>query len=102
MVDQGSVAVTTDAVLLECGNALARTTMRSTVVGLRDALMANRRLIIPEPEDIEHAGEEYRSGDAGGPGIVDLISFQVMRRLGISEVFTNDRHFKTAGFVTLF
>ena len=26
----------------------------------------------------------------------------VMRRLGIADAFTNDRHFKAAGFHTLF
>ena len=35
-------------------------------------------------------------------GFVDLISFHVMRRLGLAEAFTNDRHFQAAGFVTLF
>jgi uncharacterized protein len=97
-----AVAVTTEAILLECGNALARTKMRSAVVVLRESLAAGDRLIIPEAEDTERAWREYEQGDAGAPGIVDLISFQVMRRLGISEAFTNDRHFKAAGFTTLF
>jgi len=30
------------------------------------------------------------------------VSFAVMRRLGITEAFTNDRHFGAAGFTTLF
>lgn len=30
------------------------------------------------------------------------VSFAVMRRLGITEAFTNDRHFQAAGFATLF
>jgi len=36
------------------------------------------------------------------PGIVDCISFAVMRRLGLTEAFTNDQHFTAAGFTTLF
>ena len=36
------------------------------------------------------------------PGIVDYVSFAVMRRLGIRQAFTNDRHFQEAGFETLF
>lgn len=43
-----------------------------------------------------------RAGEAGQAGIVDQVSFLVMRRLGITEAFTNDRHFQAAGFVTLF
>ena len=27
---------------------------------------------------------------------------QVMRRLGLTEAFTNDQHFQAAGFTTLF
>jgi uncharacterized protein len=41
-------------------------------------------------------------GDQSGAGIVDHISFVVMRRLGMSKAFTNDRHFRAAGFETLF
>jgi len=44
----------------------------------------------------------YERGDAAQAGIVDHISFVVMRRLGIMEAFTNDRHFQAAGFTTLF
>ena len=40
--------------------------------------------------------------EAGQAGIVDHVSFAVMRRLGITQAFTNDRHFQTAGFETLF
>ncbi len=35
-------------------------------------------------------------------GIVDQVSFIVMRRWGITEAFTNDRHFQAAGFRALF
>jgi hypothetical protein len=30
------------------------------------------------------------------------VSFQVMRSLGITEAFTNDKHFQAAGFTVLF
>jgi len=33
---------------------------------------------------------------------VHHVSFAVMRRLGIIDAFTNDRHFRAAGFNTLF
>jgi uncharacterized protein len=39
---------------------------------------------------------------AGDASIVDCISFAVMRRLGLTEVFFNDQHFVAAGFTTLF
>jgi predicted nucleic acid-binding protein len=34
--------------------------------------------------------------------VVDHVSFIVMRQLGMTEAFTNDRHFRAAGFVPLF
>ena len=43
-----------------------------------------------------------RRGDAGHAGIVDHISFVVMRRLEIADAFSNDGHFQAAGFTTLF
>lgn len=42
------------------------------------------------------------SEESGGASIVDHVSFAVMRRLGLSKAFTNDRHFRGAGFETLF
>jgi len=44
----------------------------------------------------------FQRGDAGQAGIVDHISFAVMRRLGISDAFTNDRHYRAAGMNPLF
>jgi predicted nucleic acid-binding protein len=41
-------------------------------------------------------------GSAGEAGIVDHLSFAIMRRLGITDAFTNDRHFAAAGFNILF
>jgi len=46
------------------------------------------------------ARRTYRSDVCAG--IVDHVSFIVMRRLGITDAFTNDRHFQAAGFTTLF
>ncbi|HUP80150.1 MAG TPA: hypothetical protein VM260_16470 [Pirellula sp.] len=39
---------------------------------------------------------------ASQAGIVDQVSFIVMRRRGIIEAFTNDKHFEAAGFRVLF
>ena len=45
--------------------------------------------------------ELFERQSAPSAGIVDHISFGVMRRLGVHEVFTNDRHFAAAGFQVL-
>jgi predicted nucleic acid-binding protein len=98
----GTRFVTTPYVLLECGNAVARKRYRSDVCQLRDRLAKHGDLIEPSPAEIEEAWTAYRRDSAGGAGIVDHVSFVVMRRLGITDAFTNDRHFKAAGFNTLF
>jgi predicted nucleic acid-binding protein len=54
------------------------------------------------PEEVEQAWADYARGVIGSAGIVDHISFAVMRRLGITDAFSNDRHFQTAGFTILF
>jgi uncharacterized protein len=94
--------VTTREVLLECGNAAARTSMRSDVTDLRTKLESQGRLIIPNDEDWKNAWTDFDRGRSGDAGIVDCISFAVMRRHNITEAFTNDQHFTAAGFTTLF
>jgi predicted nucleic acid-binding protein len=69
---------------------------------LRKFLIQERLLVDPTPEEVEEAWAAYDRGDAREAGIVDHFSFRVMRRLGLSEAFTNDQHFRAAGFTTLF
>ncbi|HYE21789.1 MAG TPA: PIN domain-containing protein [Tepidisphaeraceae bacterium] len=94
--------LTTSFVLIECGNAAAREPYRSAVADLRTLLEARGRLIAPSPDDWANAWTAYELGHATKPGIVDPVSFEIMRRLGITDAFTNDRHFKAFGFNTLF
>jgi hypothetical protein len=92
----------TSFVLLECANAAARRPYRSTVSRLRQQMERADRLITPTPEDWQTAWIAYEKGEASSAGMVDHISFVVMRRLGISKAFTNDNHFRAAGFETTF
>lgn len=57
---------------------------------------------MPTDDDWRQAWQAYERGGAGEAGIVDHVSFVVMRRLGIDTAFTNDRHFQAAGFTVLF
>ncbi len=59
-------------------------------------------MLIPTAADLDEAWASYDRGEAGDAGIVDHLSFVVMRRLGLTEALTNDRHFQAAGFTTLF
>jgi uncharacterized protein len=102
LLTQGRRLVTTGLVLLECGNAAARRPYRRRVNVLRHALGDEGLLIEPTAQEFEGAWAAYDRGEAGQAGIVDHVSFLVMRRLGIAEAFTNDRHFQAAGFACLF
>jgi uncharacterized protein len=93
--------ITTSFVLLECGNAAARRPYRSAVSRLRKEMEPGRYLIVPTIEDWQAAWLAYERGEADSAGIVDHVSFTIMRRMGISKAFTNDRHFRAAGFETL-
>ena len=95
-------SITTSLILYECGNAAARTPFRARVDVLRTSMARDGRVIDPEPNDLEQAWEAYARGEAGQAGIVDHVSFAVMRRLGLIRAFTNDAHFRAAGFETLF
>jgi predicted nucleic acid-binding protein len=102
LLSQGRLLVTTEMVLLECGNTAARRPYRRRVVALRETLIDGGLLIVPTRDEVEQAWADYDRGEAGEAGIVDHLSFQVMRRLGLSEALTNDWHFRAAGFTTLF
>jgi len=99
---QGRRLVTTHLVLCECGNAAARRPYRADLNELRQLLIQEQLLVEPTPEELERAWAAYDRGEAAQAGIVDHVSFMVMRRLGITEAFTNDRHFQAAGFTVLF
>ena len=94
--------VTSEAILWECGNAAARRPYRDDVADLRKSLLARSDLVQPLAADIGTAWEDYRGKTYGTAGIVDYLSFVMMRRLGISSVLTNDKHFAAAGFQILF
>ena len=94
--------ITTSFVLLECGNAAARTAFRVEVARLREQLETDELLVVPSAADWLQAWADYERGKSGEAGIVDHVSFHVMRRLSITQAFTNDQHFRAAGFETLF
>jgi uncharacterized protein len=97
-----AVFTTTSFVLLECANAAARRPYRQAVERLRSRLEARNMLLLPTEEDWRLAWAAYRQGGSADPGVVDHVSFVVMRRLEITRAFTNNRHFQKAGFETLF
>jgi predicted nucleic acid-binding protein len=102
-IRRGPVEVlTTTFVLAECANAAARRPYRLSPDRMRERLEKSGRLIFPTEEDWDNAWMAYREGQAGAAGIVDQLSFIVMKRLGVSRAFTNDKHFRAAGLEPMF
>ena len=102
LLHEGAVLLTTELILAECGNAASRKPYRSRVEALRRQLAGQGRIAVIDQALLDEAWRAYALAGSGGAGLVDQTSFIVMPRLGITEAFTNDKHFKAAGFTTLF
>ncbi|HMP06050.1 MAG TPA: PIN domain-containing protein [Lacipirellulaceae bacterium] len=100
--EAGRSFITTSYVLLETGNAVARTRLRERVTDVMSEMTTSGRLVIPTSDDWEEGWRHYSQSYANRAGIVDCVSFVVMRRKGLTEAFSNDEHFRAAGFRTLF
>ena len=95
--------VTTRAVILEIGNALARVRHRAAAVALRDALENDPGVeIVSLSDDLyQDAAQLYRKHADKEWGLTDCVSFVVMSRRGLTEALTADDHFRQAGFRAL-
>jgi predicted nucleic acid-binding protein len=59
-------------------------------------------LVVPQSRESFLTGLElYRARPDKGDSLVDCISMETMRREGLTEVLTNDRHFEQEGFRAL-
>ncbi len=92
----------TDAVLLEIGNSLARSYKAEAVEIFEEFFASTEVQIIRLDEALfDKAYELYKSHVDKTWGLVDCISFVVMREHGISDALTHDKHFIQAGFRAL-
>jgi uncharacterized protein len=94
--------VTTDAILLEVGNALARNFKTESIQIIEHFIASDEIQIFHLNADLfRRAFELYRSHSDKAWGLIDCISFVVMRDLKLTESLTADRHFEQAGFTVL-
>ena len=100
---EGTRLITTRAVVLEIGNALAKLRYRSASVELLSSLEEDPNIeIIPISEPLyKRALHLYRERPDKEWGITDCISFMVMQDRGLTEALTTDEHFQQAGFRAL-
>jgi uncharacterized protein len=100
--DDGHLFLTTDAVLLEIGNALARNYKAQAIEVIEHFLSsADVEVIRSTPALFEEAFALYKTHQDKEWGLVDCISFIVMRQAGVEEALTFDQHFVQAGFRAL-
>jgi uncharacterized protein len=94
--------LTTDTVLLEIGNGLARNYKQEAVEVIDDFLGSEEVEIIRlNLQLFERAFDLYKRYKDKSWGLIDCLSFIVMTDAGITEALTFDQHFEQAGFKAL-
>lgn len=95
--------VTTEFILLELSNFLAKSSARSLLAELVQRLRADPATTIVNctSDRFELGLSLYISRTDKQWSLTDCISFQVMNEQGLSDALTYDRHFEQAGFRAL-
>ena len=95
--------ITTRAVLLEIGAALAKAAYREAAVSLIDLLENDPQVeILPLSDDLfAQAFELFRARTDKEWSLADCLSFVVMRQCGVQAALAADAHFQQAGFKAL-
>jgi predicted nucleic acid-binding protein len=95
--------ITTRAVLLEIGNALSRQRYRTAAEQLLESLEHD-----PQVECVSLTDGLYQQAFAlfcerrdKEWGLIDCVSFIVMKEMGLTDALTTDEHFDQAGFHSL-
>lgn len=93
--------VTTQAVLLEIGNALAKLRYRNDAVRLLSSLQSDPTVEIVTLSNalFDRAFTLFRERKDKEWGLIDCLSFVVMTERGIREALSADEHFEQAGFI---
>ena len=95
--------LTTEAVLVEVGNAFSRTKWRAMGIKALDTVRHSGHFeIVPVDSSLlDRAIDLYGSRMDKEWGLTDCISFVVMREHGLTYALATDRHLKQAGFVNV-
>ena len=98
--------VTIDEVLTEYltfFSAASEYVRRKTAKNVQQILLDPSVYVIPQTRESFLSGLDlYASRPDKGYSLTDCISMQTMRREGLTEVLTNDKHFEQEGFRALF
>lgn len=98
----GEPMIITDAVILEIGNSLSRRYKTPSIAAIEGFFDSPEVEIVRLNETLfDQAFELYKSHLDKTWGLVDCISFVVMRKRGITNALTSDKHFVQARFRAL-
>lgn len=99
---EGERFLTTDAVLLEIGNALAKKYRQEAVEVITHLLISEDVEVVRlTPVLFDESLALYKSHQDKEWGLIDCLSFIVMRQNDIRDALTFDHHFVQAGFRAL-
>jgi len=103
LLAHGARYLTTEVVLAEVANALARPPLRDTAIRFIGAVLASRRVsVVPVDHGTFARGWQlYQERPDKAWGLTDCISFVVMADRHLREAFAADRHFEQAGYACL-
>jgi uncharacterized protein len=95
--------ITTTAILLEIGNALSKQRYRQAAKELLSSLEQDDTVeIVPMTDELyQKAFQLFCNRPDKDWGLIDCVSFIVMREKRLSEALTADEHFEQAGFIAL-
>jgi uncharacterized protein len=95
--------ITTTAILLEIGNALSKKHYRQAAKALLSSLEQDDTVeIVPMTDELyQKAFQLFCNRPDKDWGLIDCVSFIVMREKRLSEALTADEHFEQAGFIAL-
>ena len=100
---KGTKLVTTDAVLFEIANGLAKPRHRALAIQFLNAVFDGGAVEVVELTASRFAAayEFYRRRADKAWSLDDWLSFLVMSERGLTEALTKDDHFEQAGFAAL-
>jgi predicted nucleic acid-binding protein len=95
--------LTTEAVVFEIGDALAKPRFRRTAIELMTSIFTDPRIEVVHitPALVQRAFDLFERRPDKAWGMTDCLSFIVMEDRGIRQALTTDEHFEQAGFVAL-
>lgn len=93
---------TTEAVLMEVGNALSTFNRQKVANFIKQCYQTKNMRVVNISSQLFHQGLTlYESRLDKNWGLVDCISFVVMEQQNLTDALTSDRHFIQAGFQAL-